>query len=281
MEQLTGCAFVTGGGSGISKAICMGFARSGARGLVVADINIESATRTAIESQGVATNPNFRAEAVQINVAEPDSVQNAIDRTVGIFERIDYCVNGAGIIGDFSDNILNTSIEQFKRVMDVNLFGTFLVLRAVSKVMASQEPIAIDPNNLARGTYRGAVVNIGSIYSLMAVPDAISYVTSKHAVLGLTRSAAISSASHDIRVNCICPSHIDTPLIRHMQTECPTEPSVASLIPKGRMGLPEEIVDLVMFLCSPKSNWVNGTSITIDGAMTAGHNFQPINKTTE
>ena len=75
----------------------MGFARSGVRGLVLADINLESATRAAIESQSVATNPNFRAEAIQINVADPDSVQNAIDRTVGIFERIDYCVNGAGV----------------------------------------------------------------------------------------------------------------------------------------------------------------------------------------
>lgn len=94
----------------------------------------------------------------------------------------------------------------------------------------------------------------------------------------LILSVALGNASHDIRVNCICPSHIDTPLVQKL---APTEPSLTSLIPKGRVGLPEEIVDLVMFLCNPRSNWINGTAITIDGAMTAGHNFRPAKNATE
>ncbi|KAI0141130.1 NAD(P)-binding protein [Hypoxylon sp. NC0597] len=266
--DLTGYALVFGGGSGISRATSMIFAKYGARGLMVADINLESATKVANESKAVATHPNFRAEAVQVDVTVPDSVQHATEATVRAFGRIDYCVNGAGVVGETSD-LIDHNTDQFQRVMDVNVRGSFLAMKAVSAVMASQEPFLIDPDNPVRGISRGSIVNIGSVASFVALPQAIGYITSKHAVLGLTRTAALDNIKHNIRVNCVCPSWVDTPMIEELLARVPPfKEIIRAQLPMGRMALPEEVADVIAFLCSPKSSWVNGSNFTVDGAMT-------------
>ncbi|KAI0837763.1 NAD(P)-binding protein [Hypoxylon sp. FL0890] len=266
--DVTGYAFVFGGGSGISRATCLTFAKQGARGLMVADINLESATKVANESKDVATHPDFRAEAVQVDVTLPDAVQHATEAMIKAFGRIDYCVNGAGVAGNSGD-VADYDVDQFQRVMDVNVRGSFLVLKTVSKAMASQDPLPIDPNVPARGTSRGAIVNIGSVAGTTAFPHHIGYVTSKHAVIGLTRAAAFDNIKREIRVNSVCPGWVDTPLLQDVFAKAPPVKGMAlNSQPTGRLALPEEIADVIVFLCSSRSNWINGCNYTVDGAMT-------------
>ncbi|KAI0974905.1 NAD(P)-binding protein [Xylaria arbuscula] len=268
--DLEGFAFVAGGGSGISRAVCKAFAGSGVQGLLIADINLDAATQTGLECAKVATNPSFRVEAVEMDVVQPSSVENAMDMMIQMFGRIDYCVNGVGILGEHSD-IAELNPDAFKNTMDINTHGTFLVTRAVSAVMATQAPVMLDPKMPSRGVSRGSIVNIASIASYITLPKALPYVTSKHAVLGLTKASASDNIKHCIRVNCISPSWVDTPMIRGaIDQHPPLENFITSQMPMGRMGLPEEIADVIVFLCSSRSSWINGANIVVDGAMTIG-----------
>ncbi|KAI0404726.1 NAD(P)-binding protein [Xylaria palmicola] len=268
--DLTGFSFVAGGGSGISRAVCKAFAGSGVQGLLIADINLDAATQTGLECAKVAKNPNFRVEAVEMDVVQPSSVENAMDMMIQMFGRVDYCVNGAGVLGEHSD-VTELNLEAFRKTIDVNTQGTFLVTRAASTVMATQTPIVLDPALPSRGVSRGSIVNIASIASYITLPKALPYVTSKHAVLGLTKASASDNVKHSIRVNCVSPSWVDTPMIRGIIDQHPPfEQFITSQIPMGRMGLPEEIADVIVFLCSPKSSWINGANIVVDGAMTIG-----------
>ncbi|KAI0966072.1 NAD(P)-binding protein [Xylaria arbuscula] len=115
--NIGGCAFVIGGGGGISRAASIAFAKEGARGLLVADIDLEAATKTASDSKASATNPDFRAEAIQLDVTLPDAVQKATAYMVETFGRIDYCVNGAGVTGKGFAHISDTSFDQFQSVL--------------------------------------------------------------------------------------------------------------------------------------------------------------------
>ncbi|KAI5863672.1 NAD(P)-binding protein [Durotheca rogersii] len=273
MLLITGYAFVTGGGSGICKAVCEAFAKSGVDGLLVADINLESATGTAQAVKALATNPNFRAEAVQIDVAKEESVAAATQRMLEVFGRIDYCVNGAGVAGN-SARVTDFPLEDFERVMGVNAQGTFIVLKVVLAAMASQEAHVIDPALPARGVTRGAIVNLGSIASHIGISAAVAYVASKHAVLGMTKVAALENAKHNIRVNCLCPSWVATPMINAAMKAKPTlEASILSQSPQGRLALPEEIADIAVFLCSTHANWINGSSYGADGAWLSGFSY--------
>ncbi|KAI1467638.1 NAD(P)-binding protein [Daldinia caldariorum] len=269
-QEFTGNAFVTGGASGISKAVCVALARRGVRGLVIADINLDLAMKAAAECKAVAINPEFRVEAYQLDVSDPESVQNAIDRMAETFGRIDYVVNGAAVLGEYNE-VSETGLDTLRRTFDVNVQGSFLVIKAATKVMAAQKPIVIDEALPARGVSRGVIVNIGSVVGLIGLPKIVQCVASKHAVIGLTKTAAIDNIKHNIRVNCVSPSWVDTPVVQSAIKGVPTlEKVISSHMPMGRMGIPEEIADVVLFLCSPSSSWVNGTNFVVDGAMTVG-----------
>ncbi|KAF3003333.1 hypothetical protein E8E14_000511 [Neopestalotiopsis sp. 37M] len=266
--MIGGNALIIGGGSGICRATAITFAKEGAQGLLVADIDLDAAQKVAEESRAVATNPSFVAEAVRVDVTIPDSVRQTAALCVDKFGRIDYCVNGAGITSPAPIPIAEVDFEQFKRVQDVNVNGTFLVLNVVSATMASQKPHAVDESNPSRGLTRGSIVNVASVLSFKALPRTASYTTSKHAIVGLTRTAALDNIANDIRVNCVCPSWVDTPMV---QRQCEATPGfdrlIQSQLPMGRMGAPEEISDAILFLCSSKASWVNGSSLMVDGAM--------------
>ncbi|KAI1299883.1 hypothetical protein F5Y03DRAFT_243144 [Xylaria venustula] len=266
--NIGGCAFVIGGGSGISRAASVAFAKEGARGLLVADIDLEAALKTASDSRASATNPDFRAEAIQVDVTLPEAVQKATAYMVETFGRIDYCVNGAGVTGKGFAHIADTNFDQFQSVLDVNVNGLFHVLGAVSSAMKNQEPQVIDANLPVRGMSRGTIVNLASVSSFRGLPHAASYTTSKHAVVGLTRVAALDNIKYGIRVNCVCPSWVDTPMVsRISQVTEGFEKSMLSTLPMGRLAAPEEIADAIIFLSSPRSSWVNGSSMVVDGAM--------------
>ncbi|KAI0397981.1 NAD(P)-binding protein [Xylariaceae sp. FL0594] len=266
--ETTGFAFVTGGASGIGKACCTAFAEQGARGVVVADINLEGAKETAREIAAVAKCPTFKAEAIEIDVSLESSVKDAIAFAVRFMGRIDYCVHSASIPGGTIDPIAETTFTDFKRLMDVNVHGTFLVTSLVSAAMKAQEAEVVDVSSPQRGTTRGTIVNMSSLSSFVTVPSMVQYTTSKHAVIGITKSAAIDNVPHNIRVNCICTTWADTPMIRRAMEVAPElEQALVSGIPMGRLVTAKNVADAALFLCGPKSSFMTGTSLIVDGGM--------------
>ncbi|KAH7304792.1 hypothetical protein B0I35DRAFT_400969 [Stachybotrys elegans] len=265
---MNGNAFVIGAGNGICRATAIAFAKEGVKGLLVADLDLDAALRTAEECKAAAQNPDFVVKGIQLDVSLPEAVKDATSLMVETFGRIDYCVNGAGITSASPTHISKIDFKQFQKVYDVNVNGTFLVLNAVSDVMATQEPRPNDETQPGRGTSRGSIVNVASITSTAALPRTASYTSSKHAVLGLTRAAAIDNLENGIRVNCVCPSWVDTPMT---QRACDNTPGfdrlVKSQLPMGRMAMSEEIADSIIFLASSKASFITGSSLMVDGAL--------------
>ncbi|KAI2637751.1 NAD(P)-binding protein [Hypomontagnella submonticulosa] len=264
--DITGNAFVTGGGSGIGKACCIAFAKEGASGIVVADLNIETAEKTVVEVTAVATNPAFRAVAVRVDVSKEDSVSDAVKFMVESFQRIDYCVHCAGIPLATFYPITETNLDEFKLLHEVNVIGTLLVTKKVSAAMISQELKPVSASSPDRGGTRGAIVHLGSVASYMTIPNFVQYTASKHAVMGISKTAALENVSHGIRVNCLCPSWIDTNMLRQAAEAIPgLNEAAPSGIPMGRVGRPEEAADAALYLCSPRSSFVTGIVLTVDG----------------
>ncbi|KAK7960501.1 hypothetical protein PG988_011715 [Apiospora saccharicola] len=245
--DIDGFALVTGGASGIGKASCHALAQEGASGVMVADLNLDGARETAAALKSVATHPDFRAEAVQVDVSQEDSVRAAISRMVELFGRIDYSVHSAGVPGGASDPIAAASFPDFKRLLEVNVHGAFLVTSLVSAAMKSQEPRPVHEKYPERGTQRGVIVNLASISSYITLPHMVQYNTSKHAVLAITKTAAIDNEATQV------------------VTGLEQRPLVG--IPMGRLCRPEEVADTVLYLCSHRSSFTTGAGIIMDGGM--------------
>ncbi|PYI20859.1 NAD(P)-binding protein [Aspergillus violaceofuscus CBS 115571] len=240
-------------GSGIGKACALLFAKEGAAGVIVADLDVSAAETVGAQCVPVASNPKFRAEAIQVDITKEDSVKRAVDKAVQAFGRIDYCVNCAGIGVQQGTDIVSLSLADIKRFIEVNTIGTFLVTREVSAVMRSQEPVTNSSSSATnRGETRGAIVNLGSASSKVAAPGVLPYTASKHAVLGLSKNAALDNVDHGIRVNCVCPSWVDTPMVQEAVAGVDgLADFIKAAVPMGRIAHPEEVADAVIFLCSP------------------------------
>ncbi|KAI0593537.1 NAD(P)-binding protein [Biscogniauxia sp. FL1348] len=263
-----GFAFVVGGGSGIGKACALGFSKEGARGVMVADIDLEAAQAVAIACKAAATNSSagFRAEAIHMDVTKEESVKRATALTVEIFGHIDYCATNAGIGIEHLTKIDSADAAEFDHFLSVNVTGTFLVTREVSAVMKTQEPRLVNAAFPEQGGGRGAIVNLGSLSSFIAQPGMTQYTASKHAVLGISKNAALDNVSYGIRVNCVCPSWVDTPMVRRAVEKIPGYMEmITDIVPFGRTARPEEVADTVIFLCSPRSSYITGSSLIIDG----------------
>ncbi|KAK8022646.1 hypothetical protein PG993_013413 [Apiospora rasikravindrae] len=266
--DVSGYALVTGGASGIGKACCHALAQEGASGILVADINLDGARETAAAIKAVATHLEFRAEAIRIDVSQEDSVRDAISHMTELFGRIDYSVHCAGVPGGSSDPISTASFPDFKRLLEINVHGTFLVTSAVSAAMKAQDPKTVHEKHPERGTTRGVIVNLASASSYICLPNMVQYTTSKHAVLAITKTAAIDNVSHGIRVNCVCPTWTDTPMIQQAMEVVPDlEQRLLTGVPMGRLCRPEEVADTVLYLCSPRSSFTTGTGVIMDGGM--------------
>ncbi|CAH0054702.1 unnamed protein product [Clonostachys solani] len=264
--DITGFALVVGGGSGIGRECALAFAEEGASGLIVADLDLPSATKVAAEAnaRAAAKNPGFRATPFKVDVTNEDSVNRLMACVKATSGRLDYCVNCAGIGVERAAPITEASLAEFNRFLDVNVSGTFLVTRAASSMMAAQEPIKNSPSPV-----RGAIVNMGSAASFVSTPQMVQYTTSKHAILGLTKNAALDNAALGIRVNCICASWVDTPMVRKAIDQVPDlEKLIQSAVPMGRMAHAKEIADSVMFLCSQRSSFITGCGLIVDGGTT-------------
>lgn len=252
-------AFVTGGASGIGRATAISFARQGAR-LAVIDIDGAGAaqTRALIHELG------GECLVFEGSVASRNDVQKSIDETAKKFGKLDFVFNNAGC--EFIAPLLETSDEQWDDVIDTNLKGTFMV---------AQEAVA----HMVRTGF-GVIVNNASDAGLRGIKLNAAYSTSKAGIIHLTRSIALDYAPKGIRCNCICPGCIDTPLCRRFNEEVGARKGqtgrqsldefVAENIPMQRVGEPEEVASVVLFLCSEEARYVTGAVIPIDGGLTAG-----------
>ncbi|HLW70397.1 MAG TPA: SDR family oxidoreductase [Candidatus Binataceae bacterium] len=243
-------AFVTGGGSGIGRATALRLAREGAK-IMIADYVPESAEKTVKLIKDAGGN----ASCVAADVAIAQQVEAAVDKTVETYGRLDCAFNNAGIEGTIAETTAYPE-ESFDRTIAINLKGVWLCMKYEL------------PQMLKQGS--GTIVNTASTLGLVAMETAGAYVASKHGVVGLTRTAALEFAQRNIRVNCVCPGFIRTPMIeRALDKNMVDEASMVAIEPVGRLGKPEEIAEGVLWLCSDAASFVTGHTLTIDGGWTA------------
>jgi NAD(P)-dependent dehydrogenase (short-subunit alcohol dehydrogenase family) len=241
-------ALVTGGSFGIGKATAIAFASRGAN-VVIADWVEDKETLSAITSSG------GNAIFVKCDVSKEADVKNLIDKTIAIFGRLDYAFNNAGVEGA-SSSTQDCTEENWERTLGVNLKGTWLCMKYEI------------PQMLKQG--KGAIVNNASIAGLVGFQGIPAYVASKHGVIGLTKNAALENAKSGIRVNVVCPGVIKTPMIdRFTGKQKEVEKQFESMEPIGRLGLPEEVAEAVIWLCSDGASFVTGHSLVVDGGWVA------------
>jgi NAD(P)-dependent dehydrogenase (short-subunit alcohol dehydrogenase family) len=247
-------ALITGAGSGIGRAAAELFAAEGAT-VAVVDLLAEAAEETV----GKITADGGRALALAANVAVAAEVESAVARAVGELGRLDVLYNNAGV--NSSGSVADATEDDWDRCFAVNAKGTFLCSRA-----------AVPHLEAAGG---GAIVNQGSVAGLVAVPNFAAYCAAKGAVVSLTRSMAIDLAGRRIRVNAICPGTVFTPLMEPMlraRGEGDLEAGLAKTVvkyPIGRLGTPEEIARVALFLAGDDASFLTGSIVTADGGMTA------------
>ncbi|THU96100.1 NAD(P)-binding protein [Dendrothele bispora CBS 962.96] len=195
-----------------------------------------------------------------MDVRKEDQVIAAVEKCIQDFGRMDYAANVAGVNSDIST--IDQKMDEWDNVMNINTRGVYICMREEIKAMLKNPLKEIAPG---RST-RGSVINMGSVGGLVVLPGIrTSYVTSKHAIAGMTKAAAVSHGKEGVRVNAINPGYIATPMVKSAYEDLtPFGQPVAM----KRMGEPEEIADVVLWLSSPESSYVTGTAITVDGGLT-------------
>ncbi|KAL7620760.1 hypothetical protein AAE478_009758 [Parahypoxylon ruwenzoriense] len=270
--DVPGFALVTGAASGIGKACAEAFAYEGASGVALLDINHEALISTQAEIQAKYDQrkdeiPGFRILVYALDVTDEQQVDETVQAAAKEFGRLDYVVNAAGITMKHKGGAAFAETEDWKRVVDVNLTGSFFILRAAAKIMLQQEPIR---SSIHGGpVQRGSIVLFSSIVGMVGVPMSTAYAAAKHGVLGLMRTASEDYAKNGLRINAVCPGYTETP----MTTKNPLVLEemveyVRTAVPMERRGKPQEIADGVLFLAGGRSSFVTGTALPIDGGYT-------------
>lgn len=243
-------ALVTGGASGIGLGTAMAFAEAGAS-VAIVDVDAEAAEQVAADLR-----IGDKAIGIVCDVSQEAAIEVMIAKVAGTFGRLDFAFNNAGIHVPVSDTA-DASTQDFDRLMGVNLRGTWLCMKHELRRMRAQGGPA-------------AIVNCSSQNGLTGNPGLGAYVASKHAVIGMTRAAALEYARKDIRINVICPGAVDTPMVAKAMAEHPDDmQGVIDNIPLGRLGRVEEIASAVLWLCSPGAGMMVGQIVTPDGGYTA------------
>ncbi|KIW09270.1 uncharacterized protein PV09_00191 [Verruconis gallopava] len=261
--EFPGVALVTGAaGSGIGAAVAKAFVNAGCKCLAITDINKEKLERTREEL--IQLNGDVVVLTAAGDVADERFVNAFVNSVVAETGRIDYAVNCAGILGN-NQSSTNTSLPEFDRINDINYRGMWLCSRAELRAMLNQEPLPDPFADPRRPPTRAAIVNIASQLGIVGRPRCTAYSASKAAVIAMTRGDAIDYAEHGIRINCICPGIIDTPMTTSDPRVANMLRASVSIAPMNRMGRPEEVADAALFLCSQKASFIQGTSLVVDG----------------
>ena len=244
-------ALVTGAASGIGRETALGFAREGAA-LVLADLNEVGGRETQQMAAALGAQVLFQAIDVTQGAQVADLVRAALDQCGAL-----HCaVNSAGISGGTLRSIVETDEADFDRVIAINLKGVWLSMKHEIPAM------------LASGG--GAIVNLASVAGLLGFAGGAGYSASKHGVIGLTRSVALEMARRGLRVNALCPSFIDTPMVSQIAEVHPQmDERTRSASPMKRLGTPAEVATAALWLCSDEASFVNGTTLAVDGGLTA------------
>ncbi|MDA9504809.1 short-chain dehydrogenase [Bradyrhizobium sp. CCBAU 11386] len=246
-------ALVTGGASGIGRATAVAMSKEGAR-VAVADKAQEGAAATV----ALINAAGGHAVALGGDVANEADVAAMVARTVAALGRIDCAFNNAGISsragGSVGQRTHEMSRENFDGMLAVNLTGVFLCMKHEIAQMLKQSS-------------GGAIVNTASIAGVVGMPTVTHYVAAKHGVIGLTKTAALEYAKDKVRVNCVNPGYIKTPMTEHWTMK--TRDDLMATVPMNRLGLPEEIAEAVVWMCSDKASYMTGASHIIDGGVYA------------
>lgn len=245
-------ALITGASSGIGRATAEAFAKEGAKVVLAARREDELAELVAeIEAHG------GEATFIRTDVCASKDVERMVAHALETFAGLDYAVNSAGIEGQ-PGPITRLPEEEWERVMDTNLKGTFLSMQHEARAMLE-------------GGRGGAIVNVGSVNSFLGFPTGAAYAASKHGLIGLTTCASAELAPRDIRVNLLCPGVVVTPMNRRARQKVGDEVFDRMLeesVHRRRAGRAEEIARSILFLCSDEASYITGTTLTADGGFT-------------
>lgn len=235
---------VTGGARGIGQAVAEQFARRGAR-VVIADVSLESAEKTAQELEAAGTRP----VAIKLDVSRSDEVGKAFEEIIKEFGKLDILVNNAGITRDAL--ILRMKEEDWDSVIDINLKGVFLCSREAVKIMGKQR--------------YGRIVSIASVVAFMGNPGQANYSASKAGIIGLTKTIAREYAKRGITANAVAPGFIATAMTAALNENIKEE--MLKSIPVGKFGTAEDVANAVLFFASPESGYITGQVIHVNGGM--------------
>ncbi|MFA6358112.1 MAG: 3-oxoacyl-[acyl-carrier-protein] reductase [Candidatus Omnitrophota bacterium] len=237
-------ALITGGARGIGQAIAMTFAREGAD-IVVADVNLEIAQKTASEIESLGR----KALALEMDVTNYEKVEEGLNKILDKMGKVDILVNNAGITKD--NLLLRMSQSDWDAVINVNLKGTFNCIKAVTRPMIKQRS--------------GRIISIASIIGLMGNPGQANYAASKAGIIALTKTIAKELASRNINANAVAPGFIQTEMTAKLPEDI--KKKMLEAIPLGKLGTPDDVANICLFLASEESSYVTGQVITVDGGM--------------
>lgn len=246
-------ALVTGGTSGIGRDTSILFAQSGAKVVVAGRREVEGQ-----ETLDLIRKAGGEAIFVKTDVSQTAQVQALLRKTVETYGRLDVAFNNAGIEGNWIP-IAEQSEEDFQRTIDINVKGVWLCLKYEIQQFLKQGS-------------GGAIVNMASVAGFIGAVGAATYCASKHAVNGLTKSAALETAPNGIRVNTICPGIIETPMADRIFGAPEVNKWALSLQPMGRFGKPMEVAEAVLFMSSDRASFMTGQTLVLDGGFLAGPN---------
>ena len=245
----TRVVLITGALTGIGRATALAFAQEGSR-IVISGRREEEGEKLVAELRKLGA----EAEFIRSDVRQEEDLRSLVDKTVARFGRLDAAVNCAGTEGK-PGPVTEQTAETYAATFDTNVLGTLLSMKHEMRVM------------LARGS--GSIVNVSSTYGRTGAAGASIYAASKHAVEGLTKSAALEAAASGVRINMVAPGPIDTGMLNRFAGTAERKAGLAATVPLNRVGRPEEIAQTIMFLASDKASFITGASYVVDGGKSA------------